>query len=85
MSDFGRINNELHVDREEECGLVSNPVWVHLVDGHFMIEPVPDPFMIPQKVGLEFCDPPWFLYFTPLFPMLLRHRNQDNPSPDVFA
>ena len=23
------FNNELYVDQEEECGLVSKPVWVH--------------------------------------------------------
>ncbi len=28
-----------------ECGLVSKPVWVHWVDGYFLIEPVPDPFL----------------------------------------
>ncbi len=36
---------ELHVDKGEEYGLVSKTVWVHWVDGHFMIEPVPDPFL----------------------------------------
>ena len=32
--------------KEEEYGLVSKPVWVHCVDGHFMIEPVPDPYSV---------------------------------------
>ena len=52
MPDFGRINNELHVDKEEECELVSKPVRVHLVDGHFMIEPVPDPLSIIHLLDL---------------------------------
>ncbi len=41
---FGGINVELYVDKWEECGLVSKPVWVHWVDGQSSIEPVPDPF-----------------------------------------
>ena len=44
---WGIFNNELHVDKKDECGLDSKPVWVHWVDGHFMIEPFPDPFPDP--------------------------------------
>ena len=51
MPDFGWINIELYVDKREDCGQVSKPVWVHWIHGHSIIEHVPDPF-------LEACQ--WF-------------------------